>query len=131
MSGLCIDNECFKVAKAKGMCLNHYKKTLPKKPISQEQAIKNRLSGIRTRAKKKGVPFDLEVEDMMVVINSPCFYCNALPKSELDRKVPADGYTKRNLVPACHRCNTLKNEVITWEDMLKVSEILGWRTFNV
>lgn len=102
-------------------------KELMPKPLTLEQYLRNRLYSIRIRAAKKGVDFDLDAEFIGGIIASNCEYCNSHPNSELDRKDPNLGYTKANIVPACHRCNTLKSNVISYEDMLKVVEVLGWR----
>jgi 5-methylcytosine-specific restriction endonuclease McrA len=72
--------------------------------------------------------FDLSVSFVRTTMASPCHYCGtACGSSELDKKVPTRGYAMSNVVPACRRCNTLKSNVITYEEMVTVVQVLGWR----
>ena len=96
------------------------------KAVSHPDYMHIRWIGIRSRAKKKKVPFDLTEDFVISIISSHCAYCNAPPKSELDRKLPLLGYVQSNIVPACRRCNTLKSNLISYEEMCKIIEVLGW-----
>lgn len=88
----------------------------------------SRWYGTRIRAKKKGVEFNLTVEFIKSVMDKPCQYCNQHPKaSELDRVVPSLGYVESNIVPACRRCNTVKSNTVTYDEMMFIADYLGWR----
>jgi len=82
---------------------------------------------LRYRAANKRIPFDLLIFDVEDVLNSPCEYCGSTKRIEVDRKDSSLGYTKDNIAPACHRCNTIKNNVVTYDEMMKIVDILGWR----
>ena len=71
----------------------------------------------RARAKSKGVPFTLNVEDVVIPDKCPVFgididvkgakYAPNIPS--IDRVVPELGYTKENVRIVCYRANRLKN----------------------
>ena len=82
---------------------------------NQERVL---LNGAKNRAEKRGIPFNLELED----INIP-EYCPVLglkleigkgktqPNSpSLDRLVPSLGYVKGNILVVSHRANQIKND---------------------
>jgi len=87
----------------------------------------SRWIGVVTRSKKKDLVCDLTQEDIKYIIESPCVYCGSTNRIEVDRMDSSMGYTKMNTVPACHRCNTIKNNVVTYEEMMTIVDILGWR----
>lgn len=104
-----------------------YYQNKKKRASTEDQLVRTRLSSIRTRTRRKGLPeTNLTIELVKEIINSHCIYCNAPPRSEIDRKDPMLGYTIDNVVPACRRCNTLKNNVVTYDEMMKIADILGW-----
>lgn len=80
------------------------------------------LSACKRRAKVKGIPFDLTDEDVARVrYAGACHYCACpLSHAELDRADSSLGYVAANLVPACRPCNTLKNNILTHDQMLSV-----------
>lgn len=41
-------------------------------------------------------------------------------KLEVDRKDSNKGYTLNNIVWACHLCNTIKNSILTYEEMKEI-----------
>lgn len=88
----------------------------------------SRWQSIRLRARKRGYEFNLTGDDVLEMLVSSCIYCgNDKEIPQIDRKDSSKGYTKENTVPACRRCNTIKNNVVTYEEMMKIVEILGWR----
>jgi hypothetical protein len=89
--------------------------------------IQSRFAGARYRAGKKGVAFELTQELIQHILNQPCVYCGAAEPIELDRKNNGAGYTPDNIVPACRRCNTIKNAYLTYDQMMIVAEALGWK----
>jgi 5-methylcytosine-specific restriction endonuclease McrA len=75
----------------------------------------------RRRARRRGVPFDLTHDDVAEIIAVwSCAYCHTpvgtftgglRPQSAtLDRLIPELGYTRSNVILACHRCNSEKGE---------------------
>ena len=88
----------------------------------------SRWQGCKTRAAVRNIPFDVTIEFIQALIESPCGYCLCSEKlSEIDRKEPVAGYTMTNTVPACRRCNMVKNNILTYEEMMLVAKTLGWR----
>jgi 5-methylcytosine-specific restriction endonuclease McrA len=95
-----------------------------KKPLTREQLIRNKWGGIKSRALRKGVPFTITIEDIVEICqNKTCYYCKSPATPELDRKVPKLGYVRDNLVPSCGVCNIVKNNILTHEEMIQLSEI--------
>lgn len=99
------------------------------KPIrSKVETHITRWYSAKARSIKKGIAFSLDLDDIRILINSPCIYCGSSAKlSEIDRKDSSLGYTKDNIVPACRRCNTIKNNVVSYDEMMKIVDILEWR----
>ena len=75
---------------------------------------KNRPSmcNYKSKAKKKGVSFELSKEDWESLIVGKCGYCKRSPTTwfGIDRKVPSLGYVLENVVSCCYDCNLDKSE---------------------
>lgn len=98
----------------------------PKKKITP--AYVSRWYTCSSRSRRKGLEFSLLISDIKELMESPCTYCGDDTKpSEVDRKDSTKGYTKDNVTPACRRCNTIKNNVVTYDEMMKIVDVLGWR----
>jgi len=92
-------------------------------------AIK-RWYNCRIHARIKNLPFCTK-EEMKSFFDTPhiCEYCE-IPekiwlikykrKLEIDRKDSNNGYTLKNIVWACHRCNTIKNNLLTYQEMKEI-----------
>jgi len=85
------------------------------------------LSNCKHRAKKKGVPFDLTLEDLVfsevcpilgipMVMRSGSFHDNS---PSIDRMIPAKGYVKGNVQIISYRANRLKAHG-SLEDLRKI-----------
>lgn len=96
----------------------NYNRKTPTDPVAA------RVSNIRMRAKRKGVSFDLTKEQVSDLILQPCHYCGSTEDIEVDRIVWFRGYTPTNILPACHSCNTVKNDKLTQEEMEALIEML-------
>ncbi len=82
-----------------------------------------RLAKVRFAATKRKIAFDISLEDFLVLIKLPCFYCSgALPEAGggLDRIDNEKGYMLGNVVPCCTRCNTMRNDKTTHVEMKAV-----------
>ena len=73
--------------------------------------------GAKYRAKKKGIPFNITIEDIVIpkvcpVFNKPFVYgygrVNEFSPS-LDRIIPSKGYVKGNIIVISHRANMIKS----------------------
>lgn len=91
--------------------------------LTEDQVLRKKLYALRSRANRKKVPFDLKASDLIKLREQPCHYCLVLNGSEVDRKLPSAGYVVSNLVPSCRACNTVKSNILTYEEMLALSEI--------
>lgn len=79
-------------------------------------------------------PFELSFADFLEFTQSPtCHYCGknlvwnpwlGQPRSNLDRKDNAGGYTKENCVPCCRNCNTIKGAHFTYDEMMLLAPML-------
>lgn len=102
------------------------KETLPRMPKgfkqqkgkkrSKKQFLYGVLMGAKSRAKIKGVPFDIELSDIVIpdvcpVFNIPLFWGSKLTNNTptIDRVVPEKGYVKGNCVVISMKANRLKN----------------------
>jgi hypothetical protein len=77
------------------------------------------------KSAKRGLKFELTLEEFSNLTKSPCYYCGAEPSqvkkykkangnyiyNGIDRFDNAKGYIKDNCVPCCKQCNTAKMEM--------------------
>lgn len=95
---------------------------------SYQQKPIGRYAKLKFEAKRRGLSVEITVEEYAVIIASRiCTYCEgAFPilGHGVDRKDSALGYTKENCVPCCGACNRIKNELLTYEEMLAVAKLL-------
>lgn len=97
------------------------KNNLKSKILRKADLVKRVYLGYKKSAKKRGLPFLIDVDFFKDTIKKNCFYCNSLPSNKvssfsdilkyngLDRKDNNKGYTKENCVPCCSFCNRSKN----------------------
>jgi hypothetical protein len=69
-----------------------------------EQAYK----GYKKRATKKGRPFELTLEEFILLVNAPCFYCGNPKSGGVDRCDNKAGYEFLNCRSCCGTCNRFK-----------------------
>lgn len=84
--------------------------------------------GYKHRCKKRNIFFDLTPQDFYLKSQKNCSYCGAAPANQeqgssyiyngLDRKDNRRGYVKSNSIPCCARCNSIKSNILTYEEML-------------
>lgn len=88
--------------------------------------LKVRLRRLRQRAQALGVPFEWvkasDWKSKVEAYDNRCIYCRRRPEEgqriSIDHFIPLSrggGHTLDNLVPACIRCNTSKNDSMPWE----------------
>jgi hypothetical protein len=93
----------------------------------KQDPIVTRLNSCKLRARSRGMGFDLTYQFVVATLKQPCSYCWARGKIQLDRRDNTLGYLQDNVVPACARCNEVKGRHLTYTEMVKVAEVLGWR----
>lgn len=91
-----------------------------------QNAAYSRLNTIKLRALRRGFDCTLSEADVEILIDSPCVYCGSTERIEVDRKDSSKGYTPENTAPACRRCNTIKNNVVNYDEMMFIAQYLGW-----
>lgn len=92
----------------------------------------------KARAKVRNIPFDISKTEFIAWYNKQpkvCVYCNRnendtfldtnknIQRLTLDRKNNKNGYTLKNLVLCCYRCNTEKGNFWTYEEMLQKGKL--------
>lgn len=106
-----------------------------RKESSGIAARNNVYRNYRSNAKKRGIDFNLSIDDFMLLSQKPCFYCGVAPSNfsksrwgngdflynGIDRVDNALGYNVDNCVTCCKSCNISKNnrsqlEFIEWID---------------
>lgn len=96
----------------------------------QERTPEKRLSGIKSQAKKRGIEFNLSLDEFISEISKPCVYCNNLlgeksvTASGLDRKDNNKGYTVDNVCSCCWVCNSIKGEHLSFEEMRETAALI-------
>jgi hypothetical protein len=94
---------------------------------------------LKSGAKSRNITFNITQDDFIKWYNKQnkiCCYCKRTLKEtkkdigkkcyrlSIDRKDNNKGYTLDNIVLCCHRCNTIKSNTFTYEQMMKVINIL-------
>ncbi len=84
---------------------------------------KARYSSTRKGARRRGIPFELTLDQFVEIVSSPCVY--AIDSEEgirygADRKDNSLGYTRENCQPCCFWHNHVKSDVFTHEQMLDI-----------
>jgi hypothetical protein len=94
---------------------------------------------IKGGANHRKILFDINKEDFVEWYNNQtkkCIYCDRIEieaikdrngnykRLSIDRKDNNKGYTLDNIVLCCHRCNTIKSKTFTYEQMIRVGNIL-------
>ena len=90
------------------------------------------MQAAKSRAKKAGIPFDLDFEDILPLHK----HCPALGipvrldrdkihdgSPSLDRVIPALGYVKGNAIVISHRANRIKTNA-SWQEIEAVADWL-------
>lgn len=87
---------------------------------------KYRYSQAKVQAKRSHCAWELTREEYYKLLKNKCVYCNkSLPKKgiALDKKNPSILiYKKSNVVPCCKRCNWIKSNWFTYNQMLKIGK---------
>ncbi len=99
------------------------------KKYRQENPTQKTLDNIRQRAKKLGVPFDLELSDLNKVTMCPVFNVKlergargpTQTSPSVDRIDPKRGYTKDNIQIMSNLANVMKQDA-TKEQLLQFAE---------
>ena len=88
---------------------NKYKKIAYNKARRQQPHVK--YLEYKQEAKKDNRIFEITEAEFMEIVKNPCFYCGTLGKIGMDRKDSSLGYTTKNCVSCCWRCNYMKRHI--------------------
>ena len=77
-----------------------------------------------SRANRKGLEFQLSVEEFEEMISKPCVYCKE-PATGIDRRNNKLGYTTYNSRPCCSKCNWMKGTLTEEQFIEQCKKILG------
>jgi hypothetical protein len=91
------------------------------------RSISGRYKSAQRIALTRQINWNISKEDYNVLIVQKCYYCNGKLSetgSGLDRKDNNIGYLASNVVPCCKYCNMIKNNYLTFEEMLKLKPFL-------
>ena len=127
----CMEVDCLKLCRLEHPKLRKDKrepyivKIYPHKPVVKDPAY-SRHQSVIARAKKKNLECSVTVDDIRELIKSNCVYCGATERIEIDRKDSSLGYTVDNTCSACRRCNTIKNDVVSYREMIEIAKMLRW-----
>jgi len=75
----------------------------------------------RSARKRRSLEWTIIESEYEILIKMPCHYCGGLlgvTGCGLDRKDNNLGYTAENVVPCCRRCNVVKNDYFSYDEML-------------
>jgi len=95
-----------------------------------QQYRKDRIRRERTH---NGWDWALTREEHRAFTDSPCFYCRGPLNptgTALDRIDSAVGYLLHNVVPCCRRCNRMKSDLLTSDEMLLLWAIRRGEVIN-
>lgn len=103
------------------------------KQDTYDRTIKRRYNKAKARARRIKRAFTISFKDYAaLILRDECSYCGSeLEKtgSSLDRLNNARGYTKKNSVACCRKCNVMKSN-LTLEDFFKhIKRILDYVKF--
>lgn len=113
----------------RGDCVDCYNTKLRKYYASEsgqkhlrKRNVKHRMNAAKSNASRRGIRWSLSASEYYSITDDVvCIYCNDyLPAfgSRLDRVDNSVGYIAGNVVPCCSRCNTIKSNHFTYEEMM-------------
>lgn len=118
---------CGSKAVAKGLCKRHYSKEWQRSHNGVINA-RNRMRKInpkyrlmegKSKAKRRGLSWNLSLEQYAQLVNQPCTYCNEKKIERgvgLDRIDNSKGYEIENVLPCCSNCNYTRGDRYTVEE---------------
>lgn len=80
----------------------------------RKENIESHYLNYKRGALKRNIQFDLTIEKFQSIVNMPCRYCGKYDETEvigIDRISSDTGYSDKNIVPACGKCNIMKNDL--------------------
>lgn len=107
-----------------------------------DRAYVGRFNTYREGAKRRGLPFELDLAEFITITKLPCTYCGSPPSlkvrrdrvrrptpymSGLDRIDNDKGYVQGNCAPCCTWCNEMKLHRTAESFLAHVEKIVSWQ----
>lgn len=103
------------------------------------QSARGRASHMKVQARQRGIPCNITINQFEEWYNQQakrCFYCNAwltlngthgtIHSVSIDRLDNMKGYTLGNIILSCRRCNRVKSNTFTAEQMQEIGKKYLW-----
>jgi|SRR5208282_1772381 len=103
--------------------------TIQEKDRERRTKPKARFITMQRRAKKSSLEITITFEEYQKLIILSCHYCNNklgnnLTGGGLDRVDSFKGYIINNVVPCCTFCNTIKWNLLSHDEMIKIAALI-------
>ena len=96
---------------------------------SRKTNINQRLREYKNSAKKRNIPWELEINDFVKLWSSHCHYCSVkIEGIGIDRIDSSKSYNPKNIVACCSICNRMKGTTSVDEWMSHITKILDGAT---
>lgn len=96
--------------------------------LSKVRTLTHRFNSSKSKAKLKGMCWEIDFESYKLLQENNCFYCSdtLLNKTSigLDRIDNSRGYELLNVLPCCGDCNKIRQDKLTVYEMIHVSSCL-------
>lgn len=96
--------------------------------FDNKDIVKKRHRNLKIRCRKKNIPFNYHLKDFRLFYahaKNECGYCEKVfPKEELevDKMDCTQGYCHYNVVMCCPRCNRVKSNVFSYQEMKEIAQ---------
>lgn len=93
-------------------------------------SYEGRYSHAQTKAKQRNKNFLITLEEYILEINKPCFYCNGLLNTSKNKGIGLDrldnnlGYEINNIVSCCGFCNRTRGDRLSPEETKSVISLI-------
>lgn len=90
------------------------------------------ISAYKNSDKRKNLLFNIPSIDWFVnnILLKECVYCSSSKNVGADRKDNNKGHEIDNIVPCCYNCNTTRNNIFSFEEMLKIGTFLKLEIYS-
>jgi len=88
--------------------------------IEKRSQVKRAYPEAVRQASNRNLSWDITEEDYRAIRSLPCHYCNSelvSPGVALDRIDNSQGYNMDNVLPCCGRCNLMRQDILSVEEM--------------
>lgn len=102
-------------------------KDIRDKGVSIRVKASKMISSYKHKDRKMGVSVcDIDIDWMISnILTQKCVYCGDTHRVGCDRIDNAKGHTKDNVVPCCYECNTMRNNLFSFDEMKILGEVVA------